>query len=328
MKKLILTSVIVLKISCAYATTPDYQKIVDNAYDRYKIDNDGKVADYIPELANYNANLFAITLITVDGKIYSAGNTESKFPLESISKIFALSLALQQSGADEVLQKIGSEATGLPFNSIVAIEQQPTKTGNGLVNAGAIATVSLIKAKNMEDKWNLILNNLNEYADAKLTLNKNVYQSEMKTNQHNQAIAKLLNSHKSFYGNVNETLDVYTRECSVDISTIELAKMASVLANNGKSIFNNKQLLDTKLVPKLLAQMTTAGMYDNSGTWLYNVGIPAKSGVSGGIIAVVPGKYAIAAYSPPLDSYGNSVRAQKVIRYVANETNANIFNHN
>lgn len=304
----------------------DYQKIVNQAYHKYKNDNRGKVADYIPELSKYDSKLYAITLITVDGKIYSAGNINSKFPLESISKIFALSLALQQHGADKVLNKIGSEATGLPFNSITAIEQQPTKTGNGLVNAGAIATISLINANSINHKWDLISNNLNDYANTKLSLNQEVYKSEMDNNQHNQAITQLLISHKSFYGDKDETLDIYTRECSVDVSTLELAQMASVLANNGKSIFNDKQLLDSELVPNLLSQMATAGMYDYSGTWMYNVGIPAKSGVSGGVIAVVPGKYAIAAYSPPLDSYGNSVRAQEAIKYIVKATNSNIFN--
>ncbi|MDD3266265.1 MAG: glutaminase A [Burkholderiales bacterium] len=326
MRKLYLPLVLSFGITAVYADNVNYQKIVDQAYSKYKNDNRGKVADYIPELAKYNKNLYAITLITVDGKVYSAGNVKAKFPLESISKIFALSLALQQHGADEVLEKIGSEATGLPFNSITAIEQQPTKTGNGLVNAGAIATISLINAEGMDDKWNLISNNLNDYANAKLSLNQDVYKSEMDSNQHNQAITQLLISHKSFYGDMNETLDIYTRECSVDVSTIELAQMASVLANNGKSIFNGKQLLNAKLIPKLLSQMATAGMYDYSGTWMYNVGIPAKSGVSGGIIAVVPGKYAIAAYSPPLDSYGNSVRAQEAIKYIAKATDENIFN--
>lgn len=326
MKKLYLSLIIAFGVTTVYAENINYQELVNHAYAKYKNDNQGKVADYIPELAKYNSKLYAITLITVDGKIYSAGDVKAKFPLESISKIFALSLALQQHGADEVLNKIGSEATGLPFNSITAIEQQPSKTGNALVNAGAIATVSLIHAKDINDKWNLISNNLNDYANTKLSLNKSVYKSEMDTNQHNQAITQLLISHESFYGDMNETLDVYTRECSVDVSTIELAQMASVLANNGKSIFNGKQILDAKLVPNLLSQMATAGMYDYSGTWMYNVGIPAKSGVSGGIIAVVPGKYAIAAYSPPLDSYGNSVRSQEAIKYIANATNANIFN--
>lgn len=307
------------------ASAPDYQTIVNQAYTQFKSDNSGKVADYIPALGKYSPNLYAIVLVTVDGKVYSVGDSNAKFPLESLSKVFALSLALQQHGSDVVLKKLGAEATGLPFNSVSAVEQQANRTGNALVNAGAMATVSLIDAKNANEKWKLILNNLNDYANDKLTLNTEVYQSEMATNQHNQAIAKLLQSYDTFYGDVNEAVDLYTRECSVDASTLDLAKMGAVLANHGKSPYTNKQLLNAELVPNLLAEMTTAGMYDGSGTWLYNVGLPAKSGVGGGIVAIAPGKYAVAVYSPPLDTHGNSVRAQEAIKYIAAQTKANIF---
>lgn len=325
MKKSCLILSLALGLSSVYAATPDYQSLVNQAYSKFKSDNSGNVASYIPALAKYSPSLYAITLITVDGKIYSAGDVNAKFPLESLAKVFALSLALQQSGADNVLAKLGSDATGLPFNSVTAVEQQPNRTGNALVNAGAMATVSLIDAKNSDAKWALILNNLNNFSDSKLTLNQEVYKSEMATNQHNQAIAQLLQSYDHFYGDVNEAVDLYTRECSVDASTLELARMGAVLANNGKSPFTNQQLLNSDLVPNVLSEMATAGMYDSSGSWMYSVGIPAKSGVGGGIVAVVPGKYAIAAYSPPLDVHGNSVRAQDAIKYIANATNANIF---
>lgn len=325
MKKSCLILSLALGIGSVYAAAPDYQSLVDQAYSKFKSDNNGKVASYIPALAKYSPSLYAITLITVDGKVYSAGDVNAKFPLESLSKVFALSLALQQHGADNVLTKLGSDATGLPFNSVTAVEQQPNRTGNALVNAGAMATVSLIDAKNSDAKWALILNNLNNFSNSKLTLNQEVYKSEMATNQHNQAIAQLLQSYEHFYGDVDEAVDLYTRECSVDASTLELARMGAVLANNGKSPFTNQQLLNTDLVPNILSEMATAGMYDSSGSWMYSVGVPAKSGVSGGIVAVVPGKYAIAAYSPQLDVYGNSIRAQDAIKYIAHATNANVF---
>lgn len=325
MKKLCCMITLALGVNFVYAATTDYQTLVDQAYNKYKFDRSGKVADYIPALAKYSPELYGIALITVDGKVYTAGNVNAKFPLESLSKVFALSLALQQSDSEEVLQKLGSDATGLPFNSVTAVEQQPNRTGNALVNAGAMATVSYIQAKDAETKWQLILNNLNDYANSKLVLNNEVYKSEMATNQHNQAIAKLLQSYDHFYGDVDEAVDLYTRECSVDASTLELARMGVVLANNGKSPFNGKQLLKSNLVPNLLSEMSTAGMYDTSGSWMYSVGLPAKSGVGGGIVAVAPGKYAIAVYSPPLDVHGNSIRAQEAIKYIANATNANIF---
>ena len=327
MKKICFSLMLLGVLNSSYADNLDYQALVNQAYAKYQANTSGKVADYIPALAKYSPNLYGIALVTVDGKVYTAGDSNAKFPLESLAKVFALSLALQQSGSAEVLAKLGANATGLGFNSVTAVELQPNRTGNALVNAGAMATVSLIKAKNANDKWNLILNNLNDYADSKLSVNKEVYKSEADTNQHNQAIAKLLQSYDHLYGDTSEAVDLYTRECSVDASALELAKMGAVLANQGKSPFNAKQLLQAELVPNLLAEMATAGMYDTSGSWLYSVGLPAKSGVGGGIVAIAPGKFAIAVYSPPLDSSGNSIRAQEAIQYIANQAKANIFTH-
>ncbi|QBM22527.1 glutaminase A [Citrobacter arsenatis] len=306
-------------------TTPDYAKLIDQAHQKYKSNNDGKVADYIPALATYSPNNFAITIATVDGKIYQVGDVNKPFPMESLSKVFTMALAMEQHGPQVVLDKLGANATGMPFNSGLAIELTKGAPENPLVNAGAMSAVSLIEAKDKTDRWNKILDNLNVWADAKLTVNEPVFKSEMETNQHNQALAKLMESYNSFYGNTDEAVEIYTRQCSVDITVEQLAKMGAVLANKGKSPFNGKQLLNEKYVPQVLAEMAIAGLYDGSGKWLYTVGIPAKSGVGGGMVAVVPGEYAIAVYSPPLDEAGNSVRAQKTIEYVAEATQANVF---
>ncbi|HCB1679258.1 TPA: glutaminase A [Citrobacter braakii] len=306
-------------------TTPDYAKLIDQAHQKYKSNHDGKVADYIPALATYSPNNFAITIATVDGKIYQVGDVNKPFPMESLSKVFTMALAMEQHGPQVVLDKLGANATGMPFNSGLAVELTKGAPENPLVNAGAMSTVSLIEAKDKTDRWNKILNNLNVWADATLTVNEPVFKSEMETNQHNQALAKLMESYNSFYGNTDEAVEIYTRQCSVDITVEQLAKMGAVLANKGKSPFNGKQLLNEKYVPQVLAEMAIAGLYDGSGKWLYNVGIPAKSGVGGGMVAVVPGEYAIAVYSPPLDEAGNSVRAQKTIEYVAEATKANVF---
>lgn len=306
-------------------TTPDYAKLIDQAHQKYKSNHDGKVADYIPALATYSPNNFAITIATVDGKIYQVGDVNKPFPMESLSKVFTMALAMEQHGPQVVLDKLGANATGMPFNSGLAVELTKGAPENPLVNAGAMSTVSLIEAKDKTDRWNKILDNLNVWADATLTVNEPVFKSEMETNQHNQALAKLMESYNSFYGNTDEAVEIYTRQCSVDITVEQLAKMGAVLANKGKSPFNGKQLLNEKYVPQVLAEMAIAGLYDGSGKWLYNVGIPAKSGVGGGMVAVVPGEYAIAVYSPPLDEAGNSVRAQKTIEYVAEATKANVF---
>ncbi len=306
-------------------TAPDYARLIEQAHQKYKSNNDGKVADYIPALASYSPNNFAITIATVDGKIYQVGDVNKPFPMESLSKVFTMALAMEQHGPQVVLDKLGAKDTVMPFNSGLAVELTKGAPENPLVNAGAMSTVSLIEAKDKTDRWNKILDNLNVWADATLTVNEPVYKSEMETNQHNQALAKLMESYNSFYGNTDDAVEIYTRQCSVDITVEQLAKMGAVLANKGKSPFNGKQLLNEKYVPQVLAEMAIAGLYDGSGKWLYTVGIPAKSGVGGGMVAVVPGEYAIAVYSPPLDEAGNSVRAQKTIEYVAEATKANVF---
>lgn len=306
-------------------TTPDYARLIEQAHQKYKSNNDGKVADYIPALATYSPQNFAITIATVDGKIFQVGDVKKAFPMESLSKVFTMALAMEQHGPQIVLDKLGANATGMPFNSGLAVELTKGAPENPLVNAGAMSTVSLIEAKDKTDRWNKILDNLNAWADASLTVNEPVFKSEMETNQHNQALAKLMESYNSFYGNTDEAVEIYTRQCSVDITVEQLAKMGAVLANKGKSPFNGKQLLNESYVPQVLAEMAIAGLYDGSGKWLYTVGVPAKSGVGGGMVAVVPGEYAIAVYSPPLDEAGNSVRAQKTIEYVADATKANVF---
>ena len=305
--------------------TPDYAKLIEQAHQKFKSNNDGKVADYIPALATYSPKNFAITIATVDGKSYQVGDDNKPFPMESLSKVFTMALAMEQHGPQVVLDKLGANATGMPFNSGLAVELTKGAPENPLVNAGAMSTVSLIEAKDKTDRWNKILDNLDVWADAKLTVNEPVFKSEMDTNQHNQALAKLMESYNSFYGDTDEAVEIYTRQCSVDITVEQLAKMGAVLANKGKSPFNGKQLLNEKYVPQVLAEMAIAGLYDGSGKWLYTVGLPAKSGVGGGMVAVVPGEYAIAVYSPPLDEAGNSVRAQKTIEYVAEATKANVF---
>lgn len=306
-------------------TAPDYARLIEQAHQKFKSNNDGKVADYIPALATYSPNNFAITIATVDGKIYQVGDVNKPFPMESLSKVFTMALAMEQHGPQVVLDKLGANATGMPFNSGLAVELTKGAPENPLVNAGAMSTVSLIEAKDKTDRWNKILDNLNVWADATLTVNEPVFKSEMETNQHNQALAKLMESYNSFYGNTDDAVEIYTRQCSVDITVEQLAKMGAVLANKGKSPFNGKQLLNEKYVPQVLAEMAIAGLYDGSGKWLYTVGIPAKSGVGGGMVAVVPGEYAIAVYSPQLDEAGNSVRAQQTIEYVAEATQANVF---
>jgi len=207
----------------------------------------------------------------------------------------------------------------------MAIELNEERSVNPLVNAGAIAQVSLLEAKNSKKKWQMIESNLEVFAGRDLSVMKDIYKSETDTNTKNQAIARLLANYGRLYDDIEESVDLYTRMCSVGVNTLDLAIMGATYANAGKNPVTGKTAVDAKHVPKILAVMATAGLYDDSGLWLYKVGLPAKSGVGGGIVAVVPGKYGIAAFSPPVDAAGNSVRAQLAIEEIARRLNANIF---
>ncbi|NRB38592.1 MAG: glutaminase A [Pseudomonadales bacterium] len=312
-------------IATAQAEDIDLQKLVNDVHQQFAEHKEGKNPDYIPALAAVNPDLFAVSIVTADGKVYSSGDSQHLFSIQSISKAFNLAALMQQQGDEAVIKNIGVNATGLPFSSVMAIELNEERSVNPLVNAGAMATVSLIKAKNSKQKWQLIASNLEAFAGRDLSVINGIYASETATNVKNQAIARLLHNYGRFYDDIDESVDLYTRMCSVGINTQDLAVMGATYANGGVNPVSGKKVVDKKYVPKILAVMTTAGLYDDSGLWLYKVGLPAKSGVGGGIVAVVPGKYGIAAFSPPVDAAGNSVRAQLAIAAIAEKLNVNIF---
>jgi len=295
------------------------------AYQMFKNDTGGKNADYIPVLATVDAKLFGISIVSSDNQTTSMGYVSYAFSIQSISKVVTLALAIEELGTDKVFDKIGSEATGRPFNSVNAVVDMPTHTGNPLVNAGAIATVSLISAKTEDEKWNKILAFYSKAAGEKLTLLNEVYKSEAETNQGNRALAALLAKYDRIYSDAAQSVDVYTKQCSVGVNAKQLATMGATLANNGLNPVTGQRVIKAENVPYILAAMQTAGLYDSSGAWAWHVGLPAKSGVGGGIIAIVPGKGAIAVFAPPLDEAGNSVKAQKVIAYIAQKLNYNLF---
>jgi glutaminase len=309
----------------SYAEPIDLQQLVNDVHKEFASNRSGKNPDYIPALAAVDPNLFAISIVTADGKKYSAGDIKHVFSIQSIGKAFNLAALMNQQGEQVVVDKIGVNATGLPFSSIMAIELNEERSVNPLVNAGAIATVSLIEAKNAKQKWDIIESNLENFTGTDLKVLKDIYQSETDTNVKNQSIARLLSNYGRLYDDIEESVDLYTRMCSIGVNTEELAVMGATYANAGINPMTKKEAVNADSVPKLLAVMATAGLYDDSGLWLYKVGLPAKSGVGGGIIAVMPGKYGIAAFSPPVDAAGNSVRAQLAIEAIAKKLNANIF---
>jgi glutaminase len=301
------------------------QTAVREAYDRFKSDTGGKNADYIPYLAQVDSKLFGVAVVTTDNQVISMGDLDYSFSIQSISKVYTLALALEELGPDVVFQRVGSEPTGRAFNSVFAVADMPTHTGNPLVNAGAISTVSLIKAGSADEKWNKILDFYSRAAGEKLKLIDEVYKSEAATNTGNKALSMLLAKYDRIYSDPFESVDVYTKQCSVGVNVVQLARMGATLANNGKNPSTGEQVIKAADVPYILSTMMMAGLYDGSGGWSWHVGLPAKSGVGGGIVAVVPGKGAIAVFAPPLDEAGNSVKAQKVIEYVARKLDLNLY---
>ncbi|HEV8137317.1 MAG TPA: glutaminase A [Pyrinomonadaceae bacterium] len=301
------------------------EAVVREAYEKFKNDPGGKNADYIPYLAKVDSKLFGIAIVTTDNQELTMGDIKYSFSIQSISKVFSQALAMEEFGPEVVFQKVGSEPTGRAFNSVFAVADMPTHTGNPYVNAGAIATVSLITAKSAEEKWQKILSFYSKCAGEKLSLIDEVYQSEAATNTGNKALSMLLAKYDRIYADPFESVDVYTKQCSVGVNVAQLARMGATLANNGKNPATGEQVIKPEDVPYILSTMTMAGLYDGSGGWAWHVGLPAKSGVGGGIVAVVPGKGAIAVFAPPLDEAGNSVKAQKVIEYVAGKLDFNVF---
>jgi len=301
------------------------EAVVREAYEKFRSDTSGKNADYIPYLAQVDSKLFGVAVVSTDNHVFEIGDVKYSFSIQSISKVYTLALAMEELGYDKVFQRIGSEPTGRAFNSVLAVVDMPTHTGNPLVNAGAIATTSLISGSKEDEKWNKILDFYGKVAGEKLVLIEDVYKSEAATNAGNKALAMLLAKYERIYADPIESVDIYTKQCSVGVNATQLARMGAVLANNGKNPATGEQVIKTADVPYILSTMTMAGLYDSSGSWAWHVGLPAKSGVGGGIVAVAPGKGAIAVFAPRLDEAGNSVKAQKVIEYVADKLDYNLY---
>jgi glutaminase len=301
------------------------QRVASEAYARFKGDNSGKNADYIPYLASVPSNLFGVVIVTAAGQVISAGDIDYAFSIQSCSKVFTLCQVMQESGEEAVLKKIGVEPTGMPFNSVVALGMHDNKAINPLVNCGAMASVSLVKASSPAERWDKILTYQSKFAGEKLKLIDQVYKSEADTNWRNRGMAHILFNNNNLFCDPLEACDVYTKQCSIGVTAKQLAVMGATLANGGVNPITKDRCIDSKHVPRVLAVMMMAGFYDESGAWAYTAGLPAKTGVGGGIVAVVPGKMAIVGFSPPLNEAGNSIRAAKAIEYIISELDLDIF---
>jgi glutaminase len=314
----------------AGAQTPaEIEAALKAAHSKYQGLKEGKNADYIPALAKVDSNIYGIALVTTDGKVYTAGDVKSEVSIQSISKVFTMAKVVEEQGVEAIENTIGVDATGMRFNSIVSIELSQKVLGgpemNSLVNPGAIATTAMVKGSSREQIWNSILGFYSDFAGRKLSVDQEVFKSEAETNQRNQAIGYLMYAYGYIKQEPMRATDIYTEQCSVSVNAQDLATMAATLANGGKNPVTGKPVMKAENVPEVLAVMATAGLYDDSGKWLYRTGLPGKSGVGGGIIAVSPGKFGIAVISPPLDEAGNSVRAQKAIADISNALGGNPY---
>ncbi len=296
--------------------------LVQNYLDRVRLEyqgvDDGELADYIPELAQVDPTGFGLALSSADGYVYQSGDAAREFTIQSISKPFTYALALDRAGAAAVDARIGVEPSGEAFNQI-SVDPDTKRPKNPMINAGAIAAVSLVPAASAEERFALIQECYSAFAGRRLELDHDVYTSEKATGNRNRAIAYMLASFGVLDDDPDQVLDVYYRQCSLKVTAVDLARMAATLARSGVNPLTGRRVTDATVVRRTLSVMVTCGMYDGAGDWVSEVGLPAKSGVGGGVLAVLPGQLGIGTYSPLLDPKGNSVRSMMLCRRLSEE---------
>ena len=303
----------------------EMKALISQIYDEHLHCDGGNTASYIPELAKVDPNLFGISVTSVTGETVSAGQTESLFTLQSTSKPIVYGLALAMRGEAYVHSKVGVEPTGEAFNSIIELEEKSHRPFNPMINSGAIATTSLILGKTFSEKLKNILNQFESLVGHPLNIDENVYESEKNTAHRNWAIAHLMKHFGVMDGDIEETLYLYFKQCSINMNCNDLSMLAATYANHGIHPLNKVKVMNPDIVVKTLCLMFTCGMYDTAGEWAFKVGLPAKSGVSGAMFTVLPGKFGLAVYSPRIDEHGHSVRGRLVIESIAKRMGANVF---
>lgn len=301
------------------------QSFLEQLHRQYQPLRDGKVAAYIPELAKMNPDWFSICVATVDGQVIEVGDSQQLFTIQSISKPFLYGMALEDHGREYVSKKVGVEPTGDPFNSIIRLDENSKRPDNPMVNAGAIATTSLIKGIDPTDRLNRMLEMFRRYFGHEVFVDMSVFMSERTTGHRNRAMAHLMRNFGMINDPIEAALDLYFQQCSILVNCRDLAGMAATLANCGINPVTGEQAVDRCYIRDILSVMYTCGMYNFAGEWAYKVGLPAKSGVCGGILAIVPNQLGIAVFSPPLDCHGNSVRGVRVCEELSQHFNLHIF---
>jgi glutaminase len=312
-------------ISTGHLPEPEMvQTLVSDAHSRFKSNKDGENSQVYPALARVPADLFGVCVVGTTGRLYGAGDIEYEFSIMSVSKPFLFALICETIGPGAARDKLGANATGLPFNSLAAIEHGGGRT-NPMVNAGAIATTSLAPGATAEEKWQFIYDGLSAFAGRNLPLNEEVYASASETNFRNRSIARLLESYGRIYCDAKLATDLYTRQCSLNVSAKDLAVMGATLADGGVNPITRRRVVDADICHYALTVMVTAGLYETSGDWLYDIGLPGKSGIGGGIVAVSPGKGGFGTFAPPLDAAGNSVKGQLAAKYLSQRLGMDLF---
>ena len=307
------------------AVTSPFRNYLTDLHTKYQSLNEGTVADYIPELALAKPEWFGICVITKDGEIFEVGDCDRLFTIQSISKAFVFGLALEDNGRDYVNGKVSVEPTGEAFNSII-LDEETNRPYNPMVNAGAIATADLIKGANATERLKRMLAMFKRYTGREHNVNVPIFLSEKATGFRNRAMAYLMLNFGMISDKIDETLDLYFQQCSIMVNARDLAMLSATLANRGINPVTKERAIDEHYVQDVVSVMLTCGMYDGSGEWTYRVGMPAKSGVGGGITAVVPNKLGIGTFSPPLDNKGNSVRGIKVCQDISQDFGLHLFN--
>ena len=313
-------------VSTGHLPPPEMvRSLVSEAYERFKTTTDGRNSEVYPALARVPSDLFGICVVGTNGNVYAVGDAEHEFSIMSVSKPFVFALVCQLLGPDQARDRLGVNSTGLPFNSLAGIERAPDGRTNPMVNSGAIATTSLVPGATPDEKWRFIRDGLSAFAGRTLELNEEVYTSASETNFRNQSIARLLQSYSRIYLDPAEATDLYTKQCSLNVSAKDLAVMGATLADGGVNPITRKRVVDATSCRYALAVMATAGLYETSGDWLFDIGLPGKSGIGGGIVTVSPGKDGLGTFAPPLDSAGNSVKGQLVAKFLSDSLGLNLF---
>jgi len=317
--------------NCPFVSTghlPDEERVRDlvvEAHERFRSDMEGANSQVYPALARVPAGLFGVCVVGTSGHVYSVGDADYEFTIMSVSKPFLFALVCQAVGVEEVRQKVGVNATGRAFNSLEGIERGPGGRTNPMVNSGAIATTSLVPGDGFEEKWKFIHEGLSRFAGRTLPLNDEVYVSASETNFRNQSIARMLQSFGRIYIEPAQAVDLYTKQCALNVSARDLAVMGATLADGGVNPITKERVVAANVCHYALAAMATAGLYETSGDWLFDIGLPGKSGIGGGIVTVSPGKGGLGTFAPPLDAAGNSVKGQLAAKFLSQQLGMDLF---